>query len=753
MPNEASLAHLRKVATAQALGVESARRAWAKVDPDRISESWLPQASRIKILLDRLQFEVALSAAGYSAAALAEQDTYVAPQRFVAARSFSGWLPDLETGDYAIPTQELLLSPAIKAKEYIAAGMGVADALQRAGYGLDLLMASGLADTGRQAASVDITSRPNVGYIRQLVGTSCKRCVVLAGRWYRWNQGFDRHPQCFPAGVVASGPRVEGATRRWYEGELVVLRTASGEELSVTGNHPILTDQGWVPAHLIKVGDSVLRSTLSEGGRAILSPDEQQRPARVEDVWGSDSMMSLGEVPSSAEDFHGDGGHGQVDVVLSDRLLGDGMHSARHQRIVKPSFAGRSESLSQLVHPSAVQQLILGALHSTDGGMGVRRLLASLLGGHLSGTSDSGFRHGAEVRSGGIESAADYVAAHPEALRDAVLALSGMVGGDDLGDGQVQLAPRWDAPAGPLTVQTALGYASRGKDLLLRLAGQVEPDRVVELRRVEFRGHVYSLTSSEGWHVANNLIVSNCDCIHVPARKRDAEKLTTDPYAYFNSLTAAEQDKTWGAAGAQAIRDGGDISRVTNASRGATKTGIFTTEGMGRRGFARQGLNPRQRRLTPEGIYKMYPKRADALKALEQHGYILPGGQNPLGSIKGAFYEGFGQMGRGGTRKAATEAVLAARESGMRAGDRYTMTAAERRFYDAANDWDKVQKGINPRASRGFSTTPDPYGLNLTSSGGPKAPLTPEIAATVEKRYRDAIEQAIRDAQSARRHG
>lgn len=753
MPNAAALAHLRKVAKLQAIGVGASRRAWAKVSPDQISESWAPEAARLNALLSELQYQVALTASAYSAAALAEQDTYEAPQRFVQARAFAGWVPDISTGTYAIPTDELMLTPPIKAKEYIAAGMGVVEALQRAGAGLDLLMISGLADTGRQAASVDIMARPNVGYIRQLVGTSCPRCVILAGRWYRWNAGFDRHPHCFPAGVVASGPRIEGATRRWYEGELVVFRTASGEELPITGNHPVLTDKGWVPAHLLNVGDNVLRSTLAHGGRSILVPDEQQGPARVEDLWGSNGMVALGQVPSTPEDFHGDGGNGEVDVVLADRLLGYGLQSVAGQGVVQPLLSWGSESSALLDQLSPAEQLALGALGSADSRMGWGRLAASLFSGHLSGANKSGFRHGADLYPGTLQSSANDVAAHMEALREAVLALPGLVGVHDVVNGQDELSPRWDAPSGPLTVQSALGYASRGKDLLLRISGQVEPDRIIEIRRVQFSGHVYSLTSSEGWHVANNLIVSNCDCVHVPAHRGASEKLVTDPYAYFNSLSEAEQNKAWGVASAQAIRDGADISRVTNASRGATKSGIFTTEGMGRRGFAREGLNPRQRRLTPEGIYRMYPKRADALKALQQHGYILPGGQNPLGSIKGAFYEGFGQMGRGGTRKAATQAVLAARESGIRAGDRYAMTAAERRFYDAANDWDKVQRGQNPWTSPGFTQTPDPYGRNLTSSGGPKAPLTPEIAATVEKRYRAAIEQAIRDAQSARRHG
>lgn len=439
MPNQAALEHLRTVARLQALGVGAARRAWVKVDPGAISESWAAHVGPLSALLSELQRQVALTASAYSADALAEQGAYEAPERFVAATAFSGWVPDLSTGMWAIPTDELLASPPIKAKEFIASGLSVDDALRRAGSGLDLLMASGIADIGRQAASVDIMARPNIGYIRQLSGTSCSRCVVLAGRWYRWNAGFDRHP--------------------------------------------------------------------------------------------------------------------------------------------------------------------------------------------------------------------------------------------------------------------------------------------------------------------------HDDCVHVPARKADADKMTTDPYTYFESLSKAEQDRAWGVANAQAIRDGADISRVTNAVRKGPKTTNFTTEGRGRRGFANANLNPRQRRLTPEGIYKMYPKRAEALKALEGHGYVLPGGQNPLGAIKGVYYEGFGQMGRGGTRKAASEAVLAARQSGIRAGDRYTMTAAERRFYDAANAWDKVQRGINPWASPGFSTIPDPYGHNITASGGPKAPLTPEIAALVEKNYRNAIERAIRDAISARRHG
>ena len=190
------------------------------------------------------------------------------------------------------------------------------------------LVASLVQDAGRAAQSVDLTTRPHVQHVRHLNPPSCSRCAVLAGRVYRYSEGFQRHPNCFPAGVIVSGPQNLAATRRWYEGELVVIRTAAGEELPATANHPVLTNKGWVPANLLKVGDRVVRSTRSEGALPLVVPDEQQAPSLVQDVGRADDMVPLGVMPTSAEDFHGDGGHGEVDVVLSDGLLWDRLQTA-----------------------------------------------------------------------------------------------------------------------------------------------------------------------------------------------------------------------------------------------------------------------------------------------------------------------------------------------------------------------------------------------------------------------------------------
>jgi hypothetical protein len=204
-----------------------------------------------------------------------------------------------------------------------------------------------------------------------------------------------------------------------------------------------------------------------------------------------------------------------------------------------------------------------------------------------------------------------------------------------------------------------------------------------------------------------------CNCVHQPCSERTGDALTTDPYALFNSLTEEEQDKTWGRGAAQAIRDGADIFRVANAKRpGSRVSDLYTPEGThAKRGFVK---HLRGRRLTPEGIYRRAGSREEAIQLLTEHGYLI-GGQSPEGIVQLGGV-GFGTEGRGGTRKGASMAFREAHRMGVRKpGETATMTAAERRLFNAQGDWEEVLAGRNPHGS---------------------SPLTPQIAAGVEQNYR-----------------
>lgn len=236
-----------------------------------------------------------------------------------------------------------------------------------------------------------------------------------------------------------------------------------------------------------------------------------------------------------------------------------------------------------------------------------------------------------------------------------------------------------------------------------------------------------------------------CNCEHVGTDvTSQAEAITKnlidDPYEAFSELDEATQDRIYGKGRAQAIRDGADISQVVNSRRGMTPNGYFTSEGTTRFGTAGQRLKRGQRRLTPEAIYEQADRfghdRDWAIERLKEHGYILPGGQVSTGVVRGQ-REGFGQLGGGGARRGAREAIEEARRTGVRdPRNRYTMTAAERRLYDAERRYKVALDGFSPYTSPGFGNTPDPYGLGLNRGGVSRRKVTPTELADAEREYR-----------------
>jgi len=201
----------------------------------------------------------------------------------------------------------------------------------------------------------------------------------------------------------------------------------------------------------------------------------------------------------------------------------------------------------------------------------------------------------------------------------------------------------------------------------------------------------------------------NCDCIHIPASESLAGDLSTDPYEYFRSLSERDQDRIFGKYQAQAIRDGADIYRVTNTRM----RGLGTAAGNRRFG------TPYQRTL--EDIYSHDRDRRFVIENLKYHGYITgpqTAGGNILGNDPAARILAAGR-GRG-TYTVGGQAVTparAARYDALTTGkrdplNRSTMTAAERRLYDAHYRAKWAEAGYRPNtvgansADRGLGLKP-----------------------------------------------
>lgn len=119
----------------------------------------------------------------------------------VSATAFAGYTREGLAVDQALHASIRI------AKQAVAQGMSPSGALLTGRKSLDRLIPSLVADAGRSAVQVGLTTTQIGGYVRLVVGASCRDCIMLAGRWYRWNDGFQRHPYCDCRHIPASENR------------------------------------------------------------------------------------------------------------------------------------------------------------------------------------------------------------------------------------------------------------------------------------------------------------------------------------------------------------------------------------------------------------------------------------------------------------------------------------------------------------------------------------------------------------------
>lgn len=166
------------------------RRLWARVEPRFLEESWLIQLTRMFVTLAEAQLSAARQAEQYAIGVLQAQGYDGAASGRVVAEALSAVASD------GRPLERLLLGPVFAAKAAIGKGATLDQALAVGQIRLDLITRTQVADAGRVADGIAVAARPKVSWTRMVVGDSCPRCIILAGRVYRYSQGFERHPQC-----------------------------------------------------------------------------------------------------------------------------------------------------------------------------------------------------------------------------------------------------------------------------------------------------------------------------------------------------------------------------------------------------------------------------------------------------------------------------------------------------------------------------------------------------------------------------
>lgn len=170
-----------QVRTAEATAI-LARRQWRTM---RTLDDWPSIVSRLTLAVTAGQVGVASRADSYVSGVVD-----VEPVAAVNPRAFGGVASDGRQLD------TLLFSSVVHARSLYGSGAKDAEIMAAGQEWLDMLVRTQVADAGRGATQVAIAARPRCGWYRFVSPPCCQRCAVLAGKWFKWNQGFDRHPRC-----------------------------------------------------------------------------------------------------------------------------------------------------------------------------------------------------------------------------------------------------------------------------------------------------------------------------------------------------------------------------------------------------------------------------------------------------------------------------------------------------------------------------------------------------------------------------
>lgn len=304
------------------------RRVWRNLSLVDLDRSWAEASGELVTEMQGLMVRAAQDGAAFGAMTLAEQGSYVPPKAFVSSAVFALSAPD------GRPLDSLLFSPVTRVKESIGQGAPPEMALLAGRKNLDRMARTIISDTARSAASVDITARQGVGFVRMLTPPSCSRCAVLAGRFYRWNAGFLRHPRCDCRGI----PSQENT-----EGNLTTDPYEYFESLSAKEQDKYFTVAG---AQAIRDGSDLFQVVNARRGMSYagVSADGTRRGQRL-------NLLATREGTTRRGDF------GQTERLRKDSKGFEKVTGSRYQRAVRQRLTPEAIYAQKLPREQTLEQL------------------------------------------------------------------------------------------------------------------------------------------------------------------------------------------------------------------------------------------------------------------------------------------------------------------------------------------------------------------------------------------------------------
>lgn len=308
------------------------------------------------------------------------------------------------------------------------------------------------------------------------------------------------HPHCLTGDSLVS-PRgtITSVSKRWFDGNVIVLKSAEGRELTCTPNHPILGSEGFIAAGVLNIGDTVVSDGISKW-ESNLDRDNINRPSSIKDIVESflDSPEVIAApVPITPEDFHGDGFGSEVAIIGTNSLLRDGNNTTRFKHTLKNNliFTDIKKFLFDGFSTFTFLSKRLNAILS--GFMSRLDLFGSLLGSHLLPFKFLRLGLITELDTNHFEPSGNSGAGNFELLREGIDRSAGKIESNNFSDGQIN----------PDMIASVLAG-----EILGGSKGEIFFDKIVHIETKPFSGYVYNIETTEGYYIANGITTHNCRC-------------------------------------------------------------------------------------------------------------------------------------------------------------------------------------------------------------------------------------------------
>jgi len=362
----------------------------------------------------------------------------------------------------------------------------------------------------------------------------CDECAALEGVVLTIEEArglIPRHPNCILGDSIVDAPDVVAAMSGNYSGQVIKIATAKGRVITVTENHILLTQFGFVPAKFLYQGLHLVDAPVPDN-QIINGPDNNGNKLCIADVFTSlresTSMFSM-SMPLSPENLHGDGRSfdSEICVVRPDSKLRDQFNPTIRSQSIEdqlPIFQ-LGYFKSSLARCSSFAEFFKSIAFAADSSMGLcRDGLAILLGGILK-TNNVSLASSTWLNAILTQATANGVSGTMELLRDCLNAHPILK--------QFQRLIDWDrntfSNSGTVDFDASLfksvldsvafnahAFGNMGDTF----SGKMSFDRVVNIECFHVANTpVFDLFTKSTIYSVNGVLSSNCRCSFKPALK------------------------------------------------------------------------------------------------------------------------------------------------------------------------------------------------------------------------------------------